>query len=77
MKDRSVEQQLQIAETMHSLDMRMGMISALRGVWQKVNFAGHDKTARAPLLDAMTGIVDVASCHKALTRARILRHFNL
>ncbi len=60
MKSRSVDDQQRIADTMQQLGMRMGVISALRGVWQNVNFSGRDETARAAVLDAMRDIIEVA-----------------
>lgn len=60
MKDRPAELQTRIAETMERLGMRMGVVSALRGVWKGVNFAGDDQAARDAILDAMKSIVEVA-----------------
>lgn len=60
MKDRPVEQQEQIAREMERLGMRMGVVSALRGIWKKVSFAGEDADAREEVLVAMKSIVDVA-----------------
>jgi hydroxypyruvate isomerase len=60
MKDRSVEEQTRIANEMERLEIRMGVISALRGVWKSVSFAGDDKPARDAIVEAMRRIVDVA-----------------
>lgn len=60
MKDRSIDDQRAIAEEMERLGMTMGVVSALRGVWKGVNFAGRDQAAREQILDAMRSIVDVA-----------------
>ena len=60
MKDRSVAQQDQIAKEMERLGIQMGVISALKGIWKQVNFAGDKKAPREEIIDAMTGIVDVA-----------------
>lgn len=60
MKDRPIEEQIKIAEVMKRLDIEMGVISALRGVWKSVNFAGKDEAARDAILDAMRSIVEVA-----------------
>ena len=60
MKSRPVKLQDRIAETMQRLNMEMGVISALRGVWNKVNFAGHDEAARREILAAMEEAVVVA-----------------
>ena len=60
MKDRPVEQQIAIANEMEKLEIRMGVISALKGVWKAVNFAGDDRDARETVLTAMQAIIDVA-----------------
>jgi hydroxypyruvate isomerase len=60
MKSRPVEDQKRIAAALERLGMEMGVISALRGVWSKVNFAGRDQAARQEVLAAMREIVDVA-----------------
>lgn len=60
MKDRPVDLQRQIAAEMEQLGMQMGVVSALRGIWKGVNFAGNDKALREQILEAMRGIVDVA-----------------
>ncbi len=60
MKDRPVELQSRIAEAMQRLGMELGVISALRGVWNKVNFAGSEVGPRDEILAAMKSIVEVA-----------------
>ncbi len=60
MKDRPVDEQKRIAKEMERLEMRMGVISALKGVWKAVNFAGDDRAARQAVVGAMREIVDVA-----------------
>ena len=60
MKDRDVQTQQEIAHVMEQLGMRMGVVSALRGVWKAVNFAGEDQGARDGVLAAMRSIVSVA-----------------
>jgi hydroxypyruvate isomerase len=60
MKDRPVEEQQRIAREMERLDMQMGVISALKGVWNGVNFAGEDSASRDAIVAAMKEIVDVA-----------------
>lgn len=60
MKDRSVEDQNRIANEMERLGIRMGVISALKGIWKQVNFAGDDQSARAEIIQAMKSITDVA-----------------
>ncbi|PAY19129.1 xylose isomerase [Rhodopirellula sp. SM50] len=60
MKDRPVEQQAAIAKEMERLEMKMGVVSALKGVWKTVNFAGDNQAARDEVLTTMRGIVDVA-----------------
>ena len=60
MKSRSVEVQNKIARTMRQLNMEMGVISALRGVWNEVNFAGDDEAARNKILKAIKEAVEVA-----------------
>src|SRR5687767_1295987 len=52
--------QNRIAETMARLNMKMGVISALRGIWNDVNFAGGEDVARKAVLMAMTEVIDVA-----------------
>ena len=42
MKNRSVADQERIAKAMTQLDMRMGVISALRGTWNNITFAGGE-----------------------------------
>lgn len=60
MKDRTIEEQTKIAREMERIGMEMGVISALKGVWKAVNFAGEDQAARDQILDAMRGIVEIA-----------------
>jgi hydroxypyruvate isomerase len=60
MKSRPVELQKRIAAAMSRLNMKMGVISALRGVWNDINFAGGSDEARQTILKAMTDVVDVA-----------------
>ncbi|QGJ69947.1 Xylose isomerase domain-containing protein TIM barrel [Planctomycetales bacterium 10988] len=60
MKSRSVEEQKQIAREMEKLDMKMGVISALRGTWSGVTFAGTDKAAHDAVLNAMKESIEVA-----------------
>jgi hydroxypyruvate isomerase len=60
MKDRTVAMQERIAAAMGRLGMEMGVISALRGVWDAVNFAAGDEGARNSVLAAIRGIVPVA-----------------
>jgi hydroxypyruvate isomerase len=60
MKDRPVEIQERIARTMQQLEIKMGVISALRGVWNTVNFAGGKEEARDAVLRALRQIIDVA-----------------
>src|SRR4051812_13305668 len=60
MKNRSVADQERIAKAMTQLDMRMGVISALRGTWNKITFAGGDQDARDLVLKQMHNIVDIA-----------------
>ena len=60
MKDRDIGLQKQIANVMEELGMQMGVISALKGIWKTVNFAGDDSGARGQVVDAMRAIVEVA-----------------
>jgi hydroxypyruvate isomerase len=60
MKSRPVAQQKRIAAAMERLGIELGLISALRGVWNNVNFAGGDDASREAVLQAMREIVDVA-----------------
>lgn len=60
MKDRSAEEQSRLADAMERLGIRLGVISALRGVWKKVSFAGDDSDIRDEVLRAMHDIVPVA-----------------
>lgn len=61
MKDRPVAEQETIARTMAALNMEMGVISALRGVWNKVNFAGNDQGSRAEVLQTLRKAVESAN----------------
>jgi hydroxypyruvate isomerase len=60
MKSRPFDVQKQIAEAMQRLRMEMGVISALRGVWNKVNFTGSESGPREEILASMKSIVEVA-----------------
>ena len=60
MKARDIAEQERIASAMDRLGIELGVISALRGVWSKVNFAGSDQAARDEVLSAMEQVVDVA-----------------
>jgi hydroxypyruvate isomerase len=60
MKNRSSGDQERIAKAMTQLDMRMGVISALRGTWNNITFAGGDADARDLVLKQMRDIVDIA-----------------
>ena len=60
MKDRPREQQELIGRTMQRLGMEMGVISALRGIWNTVNFAGGEEARRQRVLKAMEEIIPVA-----------------
>ncbi|HUY90757.1 MAG TPA: TIM barrel protein [Pirellulales bacterium] len=60
MISRPVEMQQKIAEAMERLGMELSVISALRGVWNGVNFAGADQQARDAILKALGKSVEVA-----------------
>lgn len=60
MKDRPLAEQQRLAAAMERLGIEMGVISALKGVWNSVNFAGGDEAARDAVLEAMQNIVPVA-----------------
>jgi hydroxypyruvate isomerase len=60
MKDRPVAVQERIAQAMGELKMEMGVISALRGVWNAVNFAGNDAAAHELVLKTLRGSLDAA-----------------
>ena len=60
MKDRSVEDQTAIAKEMERLGIQMGVISALKGVWKAVNFAGDDEAQREVVLRSIQSSVEVA-----------------
>lgn len=57
---RPVEVQQKIADAMERLGMELSVISALRGVWNGVNFAGDDRQARDAILQALGKAVEVA-----------------
>ncbi len=60
MKDRSLADQIRVAKAMDRLGIQLGVISALRGIWADVSFAGDNKAKRDNIVAAMPGIVDVA-----------------
>jgi len=60
MKSRPRAMQSRIARTMKQLGMTMGVISALRGIWNAVNFAGGERAARERVLAGMRDIIEVA-----------------
>lgn len=60
MKYRSPADQQQIAAEMERLGMRMGVISAMRGLWKKVSFAGNDRATREEVLDLIKEASEVA-----------------
>ena len=60
MKSRPADVQTKVADAMQKLGIQMGVISALRGVWNKVNFTGSDSGSREEILTAMKAIVEVA-----------------
>jgi hydroxypyruvate isomerase len=60
MKSRPVEVQTKIADAMQKLGIQMGVISALRGVWNKVNFTVSEAGPREEILEAMKSIIEVA-----------------
>lgn len=60
MKDRSVEEQTRLAKAMEQLGIKMGVISALKGIWKSVNFAGDDQAARDAIVNAMQEAVEIA-----------------
>ena len=60
MKDRSVKMQERIAKIMQQRGMQMGVVSALRGVWNSVNFASDVKSEHDKILSAIRDIVVVA-----------------
>ena len=57
---RPVDVQEKIAQAMERLGMELSVISALRGVWNGVNFAGDDKPAQDKILQALGKAVNVA-----------------
>jgi hydroxypyruvate isomerase len=60
MKSRPVAQQKRLRAAMGRLGIELAVISALRGVWNNVNFAGGDETSRSAVLQAMRDAVEVA-----------------
>lgn len=60
MKGRPRGQQERLAAAMDRLGIKLALISALRGVWNKVNFAGGDDASREEVLAAMREAVNVA-----------------
>ena len=60
MKDREVGLQEKIAKEMERLEIKMGVISALKGIWKAVSFAGDDNAEREKVLAALTSIIDIA-----------------
>jgi hydroxypyruvate isomerase len=60
MKDRPRRQQERLAAAMDRLGIELALISALRGVWGKINFAGGDQAARDEILEAIRKAVEVA-----------------
>ena len=67
MKGRPIAEQKRIAAAMERVGIKLGVISALRGVWGKVNFAGGDEASREEVLGAVREAVEVAkrvnTCH--------------
>ncbi len=60
MKRRSLDLQNKIAKTMEQRGIQMGVVSALIGIWGKVNFAGNNKNNRDEILKGIKEIVEVA-----------------
>jgi hydroxypyruvate isomerase len=60
MKSRPIAQQNRIARAMERLGIELSLISALRGVWNNVNFAGGDDASREAVLTAMRDSVETA-----------------
>ena len=60
MKDRSVDDQTRVAKAMERLGIELGVISALKGIWKQVSFAGDDSGAREEVLAALASVVEVA-----------------
>ncbi|QDT09715.1 hydroxypyruvate isomerase family protein [Planctomycetes bacterium K23_9] len=60
MMDRDVAVQTEIAREMERLKIEMGVISALKGMWKQVNFAGDDQDLRDEVLSRMKSVVEVA-----------------
>ena len=59
MKGRSIDAQKQIARAMQQLNIEMGTIGGLRGVWNDITFAGRNKAVREKMLKAIQEAVDV------------------
>ncbi|TWT71187.1 Hydroxypyruvate isomerase [Crateriforma conspicua] len=60
MRDRSVADQERVAAAMQQLDMKMGVISALRGIKKAVSFAGDNAKERDIIVQALRDVVPVA-----------------
>jgi hydroxypyruvate isomerase len=60
MKSRPVADQERVARGMEQLGMQMGVISALRGVWNRVSFGSGDREVQEKVLRALRDTVDVA-----------------
>lgn len=60
MTGRPADVQQKIADEMQRLGMELSVISALRGVWNGVNFAGNDRQSREAILKALAQSVEVA-----------------
>lgn len=60
MKARPVTEQQRLATALQRLGIELGVISALRGVWNAVNFAGRDEASREKVLTALREAVEVA-----------------
>ena len=71
---RPVDLQQKIADEMERLGMELSVISALRGVWNGVNFAGDDQAAREAILQALGKAVEVARRVRA-TRMTVVPGF--
>ncbi|TWU64879.1 hydroxypyruvate isomerase family protein [Crateriforma conspicua] len=60
MRDRSVADQERVAAAMQQLEMKMGVISALRGIKKAVSFAGDNAGERDIIVQALRDVVPVA-----------------
>ena len=60
MKARPIAEQNRLAAAMERLGIELSLISALRGVWNNVNFAGGDDASREAVLQAMRDAAEVA-----------------